>query len=270
MSEQPGLLFNSVAEEYDRVRRDYPDELVDAACEIAGLVPGSHVVEVGCGTGKLTTALTKRGLRVEAIDPGPDLVRVAQRNVGTSSVQFHVGRFEDVDLPTEAFDAVFSATAFHWVDPDVGWSKAASLLRPDGVLALLTHVADFEPALLAAWRQVSPEARSWEPPDGQALLAGAEGRRDNISELWAWFAQRELGRPEAATLFRDVRLRTLPIEVAETADEVLALTRTQSSYLRLDADRQMELESLISETIEQLGGLHRPWLVAALATARRA
>jgi ubiquinone/menaquinone biosynthesis C-methylase UbiE len=270
MTEQPGLLFNSVAEEYDRVRRDYPAELVDEACEIAGLEPGSHVVEVGCGTGKLTRALAERGLRVEAIDPGPDLVRVAQRNVGTASVQFHVGRFEDVDLPTAAFDAVFSATAFHWVDPEVGWAKAAAILRPDGVVALLTHVADFEPALLAAWRQVSPEARSWEPPDGQALMAGAEERRGNISELWAWFAQRELGRPEAARLFRDVRLRTVPIEVAETTDDVLALTRTQSSYLRLDADRRMELESLIAETIERLGGLHRPWLVAALATARRA
>jgi ubiquinone/menaquinone biosynthesis C-methylase UbiE len=270
MSEQPGLLFNSVAEQYDRARRDYPTELVDAACEIAGLVAGSHVVEIGCGTGKLTTALAERGLRVEAIDPGPDLVRVAQRNVGTSSVQFHVGRFEDVDLPTGAFDAVFSATAFHWVDPDVGWSKVARLLRPGGVVALLMHIADFEPALLAAWRRVSPEARNWEPPDAQALLSGAEERRNNISELWAWLGQRELGRPEAATLFRDVRLRTAAIEVAETADEVLALTRTQSSYLRLDARRRLELEDLIGETIANLGGTHRPRLVATLATAQRA
>jgi SAM-dependent methyltransferase len=270
MREQPGLLFNSVAEEYDRARRDYPPELVDAACEIAGLEAGSHVVEIGCGTGKLTTALAERGLRVEAIDPGPDLVRVAQRNVGTSSVHFHVGRFEDVDLPTGAFDAVFSATAFHWVDPDVGWSKVASLLRRGGLVALLMHIADFEPALLAAWRRVSPEARNWEPPDAQALLAGAEDRRDNISELWAWLGQRELGRPEAATLFRDVRLQTAPIDVAETADEVLALTRTQSSYLQLDPRRQLELEELIAETIGKLGGTHRPRLVATLATARRA
>jgi hypothetical protein len=117
---------------------------------------------------------------------------------------------------------------------------------------------------------VSPEARNWEPPDGQALVAGAEERRDNISEVWAWFAQRELGRPEAATLFRDAQLRTVPIEVAETAEDVLALTRTQSSYLRLDSARQLKLEQLIAETIEGLGGMHRPWLVAALATARRA
>ena len=55
-------------------------------------------------------------------------------------MRFHVARFEDVALPEGAYDAVFSATAFHWVDPAVGWRKAAAHLVPGGVLALLTHV----------------------------------------------------------------------------------------------------------------------------------
>jgi SAM-dependent methyltransferase len=58
----------------------------------------------------------------------------------SDAVDFHVGTFEDVALPERIFDAVFSTTAFHWVDPAVGWAKAARALRPGGMLALITHI----------------------------------------------------------------------------------------------------------------------------------
>jgi SAM-dependent methyltransferase len=270
MSDEPGLVFDRVAEDYDRARRGYPPELVDAACEIGGLGLDSHVVEVGCGTGKLTRVLAERGFRVEAVDPGPALVRVARRHLGESAVQFHISRFEDVDLPAGAFAAVFSATAFHWVDPAVGWSKVARLLRPDGIFALLTHTIELDAELLSAWRQVVPEAATWVSRDTRALWEGAEARLGNVSELWAWLVKRDLARPEAATLFRDVRLRTVQVQRAETAAETLAHIRTQSAYLRLDAESQPKLEKLIEATIENLGGTYRPTLFAVLATARRA
>jgi ubiquinone/menaquinone biosynthesis C-methylase UbiE len=270
MSEKPGQLFDLVAENYDRVRRGYPPELVDAACEAGGLGRGSHVVEVGCGTGKLTRALDERGLRVEAVDPGPDLVRVARRHVSAPTVRFHVRRFEDLDLPVGAFAALFSATAFHWVEPDVGWSKAARILRPGGTLALLTHIGDLDLALLDAWRAVSPEAANWFPRDTETLLAGAETRLGNVSELWAWLMNREIARPEAATLFRDVRLRTVEIETSETIDETLAHMRTQSSYLRLDDARRLQLEQLVTAAMDRAGGTFRGILTTALVTARRA
>jgi ubiquinone/menaquinone biosynthesis C-methylase UbiE len=270
MGGEPGLVFDRVAEEYDRVRRGYPPELVEAACELGGLGPNSHIVEVGCGTGKLTRVLAARGLRVEAVDPGPELVRVARRQLGESSVQFHISRFEDVDLPAGAFAAVFSATAFHWVDPTVGWSKVARLLRPGGILALLTHTIELEPELLAAWRRVSPEAATWVSRDAQTLLAGAEARLGNVSELWAWLAKRDIACSEAGKLFGDVRLRTVQIERAETVAEALDHIRTQSSYLRLDEERRRQLDKLVTANIENLGGTYRPTLFAALATARRA
>lgn len=270
MSDDLGLVFDRIAEDYDRVRRGYPPELVDAACEIGGLGPKSHVVEVGCGTGKLTRVLDERGFRVEAIDPGAELVRIARRHLGESSVHFHISRFEDLDLPAGAFAAVFSATAFHWVDPAVGWSKVARLLRPHGVLALLTHTIELDPEMLAAWRQVSPEAATWDSRDEQTLLEGAEARLSNVSELWAWLENRNIARPEAAKLFRDVRLRTVQIQRAETVAEALAQIRTQSSCIRLDAERKLQLEKLITATIENLGGTYRPTLFAVLATARRA
>jgi SAM-dependent methyltransferase len=262
-----------VADDYDRVRPGYLASLIDAACAIGSLSHGSPVVEVGCGTGKLTGALVERGLRVEAVDPGRELIEVARRRVGTRA-HFHIARFEDVELPESDFDALFSATAFHWVDPAVGWSKAARLLRPGGVLALLTYVgglnleADVEQGFHAAWREVLPEAATWERRDAKAIWEGAEARRDNVSELWAWLERRETARPEAAELFEDVTLAKVATEREATAAEGLAFVRTTSSYLRLDPRRQKLLEHRLAAVVEDAGGTYRSTTFDTLVTAR--
>jgi SAM-dependent methyltransferase len=272
MTDGHGLLFDRVAEQYDRARRGYPASLIDLACSVGGLRAGSRVVEVGCGTGKLTTALVERGLRVDAVDPGPELVAIARARVRGAPVRFHVARFEDVDLPAGGFEAVLSATAFHWVDPGVAWSKAAQLLRPAGVLALFTHVGgwllELEPEFLAAWREVLPEAAEWAARDPESLWRGAEARRGNVSELWAWLTKREIARPEAADLFGDARIDYVQIGLEETAEELLALLRTTSAYLRLDADRRNLLETRVTALVEQAGGVYRSTTFATLVTAR--
>ena len=267
---EPGSIFDRIAEDYDRVRRGYPAELVEAACDIAGLSAKSHVLEIGCGTGKLTRALVERGLRVEAVDPGRALVRVAERHLGESAVRFHVRRFEDVDLRAAAFAAIFSATAFHWVDPAVGWAKVAHLLRPGRTLVLLSHTVELDPGTLAAWRQVAPEAAGWVSRDTGTLWEGAEARMANVSELWAWLVKRDIARPEAAKLFRDVQLRTARTEKTETTAEALGHIRTESAYLRLDDERRSRLEKLITASIDDRGGTYRPTLYTVLVTARLA
>jgi ubiquinone/menaquinone biosynthesis C-methylase UbiE len=270
--EARGLLFDSVAEEYDRVRPAYPASLVDAACSAGGLTRGSHVVEVGCGPGKLTAALVERGLRVEAVDPGPALVEIARRRLGGSSVRFHVARFEDVELPESAFDAVLSAEAFHWIDPAVGWSKAARLLRPGGVLALFAHTGGPNllrlPGALAAWREVLPEAATWKPRDAETIWSGAEARRHNVSEVWAWLEKRDLARAEAAELFEDVDLTRSQVERESTSKEVLEFLRTTSAYLSLDPDRRKLLERRLLAVLGDAGGTYRWTSTATLVTAR--
>ena len=74
-----GLSFDCVADDYDRVRPAYPEELVDEACSYARLTAGSHVIDVGCESGQLTEALAARGLCVEAVDPGRALLEILDR-----------------------------------------------------------------------------------------------------------------------------------------------------------------------------------------------
>jgi ubiquinone/menaquinone biosynthesis C-methylase UbiE len=128
-----GKVFDEVAAEYDRNRPAYPDALVDQACEVAGIGNGDRVLEIGCGTGQLTRSLLARGLRVTALEPGDRLIRIAEQNLeDAGDVEFVHARLEEVQLPRESYKAVFSASAIHWVDPDLGWRKIADALAPAG------------------------------------------------------------------------------------------------------------------------------------------
>jgi SAM-dependent methyltransferase len=55
-------------------------------------------------------------------------------------VTVQTGAFETWPLEDEQFDLVFSATAFHWLDPVPAYQKIARILKPSGSLALFWHV----------------------------------------------------------------------------------------------------------------------------------
>jgi SAM-dependent methyltransferase len=133
--------FDAIAERYDRVRPGYPAELLTDLNELAGVAPGSRVLEIGCGTGKLTVQLAALGCEILAVELGPNLADLARRNLARfPNVSVVTSAFEDWNPPTEAFDAVVSASAFHWLDPKTRVPKAADVLRRGGSLAIvITH-----------------------------------------------------------------------------------------------------------------------------------
>ena len=132
--------FNEDAERYDRARPRYPVRMFDDLAA-AGVAPGARVLEIGCGTGQATVPLAERGYRIVAVELGTDMAAVARRNLAAfDSVEVITAAFEEWPLPSEPFDVVFSATAFHWVDPAVRVSKSADALRLGGLLATVgTH-----------------------------------------------------------------------------------------------------------------------------------
>ena len=159
-------LFDGVAELYDATRQTYPDEIVELIVTKADLRPGSSVLEIGCGTGQLTRRLAGRGLGITAIEIGPAMVAGAKRNVADPNVAFCVSSFEDFQA-SRAFDLIVSATAFHWVDPELGFAKAARILQPSGWLALVTtgerYYEPLRSALRQLWAKYNPRQTKWAP-----------------------------------------------------------------------------------------------------------
>jgi SAM-dependent methyltransferase len=274
-----GKVFDRAAGEYDRRRPAYPEQLIDLAFEAAGLRRGDEVLEIGCGSGQLTGSLLARGLRVRAIEPGAQLAGLArQRLAGAGELELVNARFEDAVLPDAHFGAVFSASAIHWVDPDVGWRRAAETLAPGGTLALVQYFglheprrADDQQALLSSMRTIAPEiAASWpQYRDLEATLAGVSERRKNISGVWAWLGGYELAREYAADLFDDAQIATAPTLMEHTAAELDALLGTMSLWSRLSPDQREAVQGANRTLHEQLGRPIRSSTVACLVTARR-
>ena len=274
-----GKVFDEIAAEYDRRRPAYPDELIDQACRVAGIRSGDRVLEVGCGSGQLTRGFVARGLHVTAVEPGQSLIALARQNLeGATGVEYVNAQFEDASLPREQFQAVFSASAFHWIAPEVSWQKAADVLVPGGTLALVQYCGLEEPrtkpdqeAALAAIRKVAPDmADDWPAyRDLDATLAGVEQRRSNVSEVWAWLGSYDIGQDYASRLFGDVQVAVMPQLVEHTPDELNALLRTMSFYARLSPGQRQALERENEAMYERFGRPIRASIVAALVTARR-
>ena len=169
--------FEAVADLYAEVRRGYPTALFEDLVAMGALQPQAVVLEVGCGTGQATGELAQRSQRVVALDPGAGLVANARRGVQAANVDFAVSTFEDFEAAPGSFDLIASAQAWHWVDPTIGFAKAARTLRPGGHLAIFGHVplmvsealrpafrAAFDTYWPGAWGQPSPQ--NWYLPQG--------------------------------------------------------------------------------------------------------
>jgi SAM-dependent methyltransferase len=251
-------IFDTEAERYDRARPGYPPELFDDLAELAGIGPGCRLLEIGPGTGQATAPLAARGCRIVAVELGERLANLArQRLAAFANVHIELAAFEEWPLPAEPFDVVFSATAFHWIDPEVRIAKPAEALRPGGALAIVEthHVSGgtegffaaaqdcylrFDPATEPGFRQPAPE----EVPTESADLAGS-------------------GR------FGPAETRRYVWERCYTTAEYLDLLLTYSNHLALPEVNRVELLACLARLIDtRLDGRVRKRYLTQLHVAR--
>ena len=135
-SHDRSLSFGSAAAAYERGRPSYPPEAID------WLIPrgARQVLDLGAGTGKLTTRLVERGLEVVAVDPIPDMLEVLRSSLPETRAL--LGTAEEIPLEDNSVDAVVVAQAWHWVDPERAIPEVARVLRPGGRLGLVWNTRD--------------------------------------------------------------------------------------------------------------------------------
>jgi SAM-dependent methyltransferase len=132
------MSFGSIAEDYDCLRPQAPQEAVDwlvpQGCEVA--------VDVGAGTGLFTRTLVGRAAQVIAVEPDARMRRVlTARSPGVRVVE---GRGESIPLPDAAADAVFVSSAWHWMDRERAVPEVCRVLRDGGRLGLIWTSRDRE------------------------------------------------------------------------------------------------------------------------------
>lgn len=146
--------FGSEAERYERTRPRYPKAMVDS---VLAESKGRDVLDVGIGTGISARPFQEEGCRVLGVDPDERMAEYARR----SGLEVEIAKFEDWEPAGRTFDLVIAGQAWHWVDPVLGASKAAEVLRLGGRIALFWNVmslpADLGERFSAVYQRVLPE-----------------------------------------------------------------------------------------------------------------
>jgi SAM-dependent methyltransferase len=217
------------------------------------------LLEIGCATGKATRPLLERGLSVACVELGPQLAERARANLAGFPVEIEVAAFESWEGETGAFALVYAATAWHWIDPELGYRKAHRLLREGGHLAFWDSQHAF-------------------PPGFDPFFVEIQDAYDAIGEHWKeeWpplppdRVPEQRAEIEASGLFERIEVRRYLWETRYTADEYIALLSTFSGHIAMDPAKREYLYREIRERIEGRPDrrVRRHWL-AILHVARR-
>ncbi|GAA3155277.1 class I SAM-dependent methyltransferase [Nonomuraea salmonea] len=194
------VVFGEAVEQYEAARPGYPERLVT---EVLAYAPDGPVLEVGAGTGKATAGFAAHVSDLTCVEPDPRMA--AALTAKCPGVRVVSGIFEDY-VPDRRFALLYSAQAWHWVDPDRRWDLAHDALAPSGALALFwNHYIPADDGVRAALGRLAERyglaSQSLHQNEGDR----AEESRHLLED------DPPLHRPRPAPLHQDRALRRLPL-----------------------------------------------------------
>ena len=184
--------YNAASDHYDDPANSFWDRFGRRTVERLDLHPGSHVLDVCCGSGASAIPAAERtgpGGSVLGIDLAENLLQLAKtkaRNLGLTNIDFQRGDMLNLGLPDFHFDAVICVFGIFFV-PDMQAAVRGlwQLVGPGGKLAITTWGPRFfEPVSTVFWNSVrkarpdlykgfNPWDRISDPDALRSILAGA-------------------------------------------------------------------------------------------------
>ncbi|WP_370246977.1 methyltransferase domain-containing protein [Nocardioides sp.] len=230
--------FGVAAKAYHRGRPDYPDAAVRWLVEPAdSAAPDEQllVLELGAGTGKMTTTLVAHGHAVHATDPDAAMLAVLRAEL--PDVPTSASGAEEIPLPDRSVDVVVAAQCFHWFDPETALAEIARVLKPEGHLAVVWNERD--------------ERIPWVRKLGRII-----GTQDHLRDPAAALA--------ASALFEEVAAETFPHWQVINRTSVVDLATSRSNVLTLDDDARhallADLLALYDDYGRGMDGMQLPYL----------
>lgn len=122
---------------YERMMGRWSRRLAEPFLDFVGTADGERVLDLGCGTGSLASALVQRCrvAQVHGIDFAPAYIDHARRNQPDPRIAFEVGDACALTCPAHSFDRVLALLLLHFVpNPERAIAEMRRVARPGAVV----------------------------------------------------------------------------------------------------------------------------------------
>lgn len=127
--------FENGSDIYHAVRPNYPNSVI----ELLDLSPNSTVLDIGCGTGKLTEQIAQQSSSVFALEPSKDMLDSFRSKLKIPSWQ---ATAEQTAVSDSRFSTLTCAQAWHWVEPLAASAELDRISTDDAQLLLVWNTLD--------------------------------------------------------------------------------------------------------------------------------
>lgn len=95
------------------------------------------MLEIGIGTGKAAGPILEKQCHLTALEPGEQLADITKKKFQQyDNFVLHNQMLQDYVCPPETYDLIYSATAFHWIPEEYGYTRVYGLLKNGGVISV--------------------------------------------------------------------------------------------------------------------------------------
>ncbi len=131
--------FDEVARQWDEMREEFfSDTVRERALAVACVEPGKLAADIGAGTGFITEALIRAGLKVITVDQSEAMLEEMHRKfAAVEGIDYRVGEAEHLPISSESIDYVFANMYLHHVEtPPKAIAEMTRILKPGGKMVI--------------------------------------------------------------------------------------------------------------------------------------
>jgi SAM-dependent methyltransferase len=216
----------------------------------AGIEPGAHVLDVGCGSGRTAREAARLAGptgHVTGIDLSGQMLALARTRAaaeGLRSISFEQADAQVADLGTARYDRVISRNGVMFFgDPVAAFANLARALKPDGRLVVLVWQSLAENEWYSEFRAAGAAGRRLPPlpPDDPGPFALGDPQRVRAVLTAAGFAEPELAGER----------RTMAYGPDLATAETMALSVISPLLEELDEDGRARARADLRRTLEE-------------------